>query len=101
MLAPAFSSRLPPILAPNAVSRAVARLRGAGATLLDLTQSNPTEVGIAYPADSLASLADARALHHTPWPLGLAEAREAVAADYLRRQQVVPADRIVLTSSTS
>jgi alanine-synthesizing transaminase len=101
MVAPAFSSRLPPILAPNAVSRAVARLRGAGATLLDLTQTNPTEVGIAYPLDALSGLADPLGLHYTPGPRGLVEAREAVADDYLRRGQTVSSERIVLTSSTS
>ena len=56
-----FSSRLPATLAPNLVSQAVAALRQSGAPLLDLTETNPTVVGLPYPDDVLASLSDPRA----------------------------------------
>jgi aspartate/methionine/tyrosine aminotransferase len=46
-------------------------------------------------------LADARALRYDPQPLGRIEARRAVARDYERQGVLVPADRIVLTASTS
>ena len=46
-----FSSRLPQGLAPNDLATAVTRARLAGRPPLDLTVSNPTTVGIAYPAD--------------------------------------------------
>jgi len=49
----------------------------------------------------LAPLAHPRALSYRPQPLGLMQAREAVAADYARRAVVVPPERIVLTASTS
>ena len=94
-----FSSRLPATLAPNLVSQAVAALRQSGAPLLDLTETNPTVVGLPYPADVLASLADPRARVYAPDPLGLAEARAAVAAEYASRAAIAP-DRIVLTAST-
>lgn len=92
-----FSSRLPPNLAPNQMARARERLR----SFIDLTESNPTRVGFAYPATLLAALAAKEALSYEPRALGLDAARAAVADDYRRRQLRVPADRIVITASTS
>lgn len=100
-MSPKPSSRLPPDLTPNATARALAARRAAGARLLDLTESNPTQVGIAYPDDLLAPLADRRALAYEPQPLGLSSAREAIALDYARRGIAVDAARIALTASTS
>src|SRR5262245_65095285 len=96
-----FSTRLPAVLVRNAVSRTAEALRAAGTSLLDLTQTNPTEVGISYPDDVLSSLADSRGAHYTPDPMGLASAREAVAAVSSRGEMDVDADQIALTSSTS
>jgi alanine-synthesizing transaminase len=95
-----FSSRLPATLAPNLVSQAVAALRHSRLPLLDLTETNPTVVGLPYPDDVLAPLSDSRAHVYAPDPRGLADARAAVAADYAPRAAVSP-DRIVLTSSSS
>jgi hypothetical protein len=95
-----FSSRLPATLAPNLVSQAVAALRRSGVPLLDLTETNPTVVGLPYPDDVLAPLSDARARVYAPDPRGLADARAAIAEDYAPRATVSP-DRIVLTSSSS
>lgn len=96
-----FSSRLPDTLAPNAISRAVDALRAAGVPLLDLTETNPTAVGVPYPADLLAPLGDARGGRYRPHPRGLAEARDAIAAEYARAGVTVSSDRVVLTASTS
>lgn len=96
-----FSSRLPSNLTPNAMTQALASLRASGATLLDLTETNPTRAGIAYPPGLLDALADPRALSYEPHPLGLASAREAVAADYARRGQRVDPAQVALTASTS
>ena len=96
-----FSRRLPESLAPNAIARAVADLRAAGAALLDLTETNPTAVGLAYPADLLDPLASADALRYRPDPRGLASAREAIAAEIARDGAGAGADRILLTASTS
>ena len=76
-----FSSRLPALLQPNAISRAVTRLRQSNVPLIDLTETNPTAVGLSYPPDVLASLSDARAARYQPSSFGLDEAREAVAAE--------------------
>jgi alanine-synthesizing transaminase len=96
-----FSSRLPGALAPNALSRRVAALRESREPWFDLTETNPTAVGLPYPNAALHALADPAALRYAPEPLGLVAARECVSADYERRGVTVPADRIVLTASTS
>jgi len=96
-----ISSRLPASLQPNAVARAVADRRRAGADVIDLTESNPTRAGFNYPADLFAPLSNVRALDYDPQPLGLWPARAAVAADFRRRGIVISADRVALTSSTS
>jgi alanine-synthesizing transaminase len=96
-----FSERAPSNLASNRLAQAVARRCQSGLPLLDLTASNPTRAGIEYPPDLLTPLGDGRALTYAPSPLGLAEARRAVSADYARRGTDVSAERIVLTASSS
>jgi alanine-synthesizing transaminase len=96
-----ISSRLPLNLEPNALAKLVHARRRAGATIADLTESNPTRVGLSYPADLLAPLADPQAMEYDPQPLGLWPARAAVAADFRRRGIVISADRVAVTSSTS
>lgn len=96
-----ISSRLPSSLQPNELARLIQAKRRSGAVLADLTESNPTRVGLSYPDDLLAPLGDARALDYDPQPLGLWSARAAVAADFRRRGIVVSADRVALTASTS
>ena len=95
------SSRLPRSLEPNALARAIDAKRRRGVPLADLTETNPTRVGLSYPDDLLEPLADRRALEYDPRPLGLWNARAAVAADFRRRGIVISADRVALTASTS
>ncbi len=96
-----FSTRLPSDLAPNRLTQVLDRLRAGGRAILDLTESNPTRAGFAYPGDLLAPLADPRGLTYAPDPLGVLEARRAVAAEYGRRGVSVAPERIALTASTS
>jgi hypothetical protein len=96
-----FSSRLPPVLAENAVSQAVAAARIEGTPLLDLTETNPTAVGLGYPSALAATLADPGVAVYRPDPLGLPSARAAVAAAYASGGRFVDPDRLVLTASTS
>jgi alanine-synthesizing transaminase len=95
------SPRLPANLELNALARAVDARRRRGAAIADLTESNPTRVGLSYPASLLAELANPLALTYDPQPLGLWPARAAVAADFRRRGIVISADRVALTASTS
>ena len=95
-----FSNRVPNERAPNRLARALQTARAHG-PLIDLTLSNPTCAGLAYPSDVLKTLSDSSALTYRPEPLGLGSAREAVAETYKRRGLRLGADRIVLTASTS
>jgi alanine-synthesizing transaminase len=95
------SSRLPRESSPNALSKALDFLRRSGTAYVDLTESNPTRVGIFYPDDLLLPLSAPAALRYEPQPLGLASAREAIAADCARRGARVEPDQVVLSASTS
>ena len=97
-----FSSRLQWSLPPNRLSTLLAEMRQAGSEVLDLTESNPTRAGLAYPdTEILAALSDASALHYHPSPRGLETAREAVAGYYRDRGTPVLSRNILLTASTS
>jgi Aspartate/tyrosine/aromatic aminotransferase len=89
-----FSKRAHWNAAVNPLTLARQAYRG---TLLDLTNSNPTKAGIAYPLDELAEvMGRAARASYDPQPLGLASAREAVA-----RELGCDAGDIVITASTS
>ncbi|MBZ5677102.1 MAG: pyridoxal phosphate-dependent aminotransferase [Acidobacteriia bacterium] len=97
-----FSSRLNWSQRPNRLSALLDEKRRGGTQVLDLTESNPTRAGLAYPeAEILAALADASALRYQPSPRGIDSAREAVAAYYRDRGTPVPAANVLLTASTS
>jgi aspartate/methionine/tyrosine aminotransferase len=96
-----ISSRLPADLSPNATARVADALRARGVSLIDLTESNPTRVGLSYSPGLLELLANPVGLGYQPHPLGMRSAREAVAADYARRGFAVTPEHIALTASTS
>jgi hypothetical protein len=97
-----FSSRLKFDRRPNPISVLLAEKRRANAKVLDLTESNPTRAGFAYPQrEILEALSDSAALRYDPTPRGLLAAREAVSGYYAERGIEIPASRIVLTASTS
>jgi aspartate/methionine/tyrosine aminotransferase len=95
-----FSTRVPADRAPTRLARACAAARQRGG-LLDLTLSNPTRAGIAYPPDLLEALADTASLTYRPDPFGLGPARDAVAATYVARGLPAGRERIMLTTSSS
>jgi alanine-synthesizing transaminase len=101
--APRFSSRLAWDSPPNRISRLLDEKRLAGERILDLTESNPTAAGFAYPSEGiLAALADRRALRYEPSAAGLHSARASVAKYYAEAMgQDISPDRILLTASTS
>jgi alanine-synthesizing transaminase len=96
-----FSSRLRHGPGRNRLAHALDRRRSAGLPIVDLTESNPTRAGFVYPEALLAPLSQPSALRYEPNALGLPEARQAIARDFTRRGVSVPADRIVVTASTS
>jgi alanine-synthesizing transaminase len=96
-----FSNRLPPHSEINPLSRARSALETAGVAIADLTESNPTGVGIVYPDDLLDVLSATHAVRYAPQPLGLDAAREAIAADYARRGAQVDLQQVVVSASSS
>jgi alanine-synthesizing transaminase len=92
-----FSSRVPGELLLNRIAAA----RAASPPRFDLTVSNPTGCGIAYPPDLLAPLADPAGLAYRPHPRGLGVALTAVAQEYRRHGITVDPERVLLTASTS
>ena len=97
-----FARRTSWSLATNAYTRALQEHRRSGRELLDLTASNPTTVGLRYDQESLLqALARPEALTYEPDAKGLPEAREAIAQYYASRGVELPADDLILTTSTS
>ncbi|MBZ5626307.1 MAG: pyridoxal phosphate-dependent aminotransferase [Acidobacteriia bacterium] len=96
-----FSSRFHWDFRPNRLTQTLETRRRAGARILDLTESNPTRAGLAYPPEILRAFEDPRMLRYEPAPAGLSEARQAVASYYAARGCPVDTSRILLTASTS
>jgi aspartate/methionine/tyrosine aminotransferase len=94
-----FSTRLPPDLSPTPLARAVARARRQD-SFIDLTESNPTRVGLRYPPLQ-AAFEGLDLVSYEPDPLGLPVAREAVSAYYGARGVRIPPDRLIITASSS
>ncbi|HVN75627.1 MAG TPA: pyridoxal phosphate-dependent aminotransferase [Thermoanaerobaculaceae bacterium] len=92
-----FSHRVPPTLTPNRIAAELA----TSPPRFDLTVSNPTVCGIAYPPGLLEPLADRAGIVYRPDPRGLPAAREAVAGEYGRYDVAIDPARVVLTASTS
>ena len=96
-----FSDRTRFDLRPNRLAKRLADRRAAGAPVIDLTLTNPTRAGLPEARELLAPLCAERARGYDPAPLGLEEARAAVARDFAGRGFALDPDRIVLHASTS
>jgi len=96
-----FSSRLHWDFRLNRLSEAIAARKHARARILDLTESNPTRAGLAYPQEIVNTFQDPRMLVYEPAPAGMEEAKQAVSAYYALRGHAVDISRILLTASTS
>ena len=99
---PRWSRRLPWEHTANRLTQAREERTARGLPVIDLTETNPTRVGIEYPVEELAEL-----LHrnvspvYEPHPRGLLTAREALAAALSTPGDPVAAEDLVLTASTS
>jgi alanine-synthesizing transaminase len=99
-----FSERTNWKLAHNRFTQALDEVRATGATVLDLTVSNPTRAGLRYDeAAIVAALASPQSLDYDPQPKGLGKAREAVVGYYTDAHRVrgLDPEQLVLTGSTS
>lgn len=97
-----YSRRLPWTSLPNRFTCLIEERRRAGAPLLDLTVSNPTEILPDYPHSQItgtyASLAN---FSYRPHPLGSELARNEIASLYQEAGVRLSADLIALTASSS
>ena len=97
-----FSARLAWDRPENALARRERERRAAGQPIIDLTESNPTRVGLPYPTEELRDALAAGATHgYDPAPLGLASAREAIARQYRTGGSAIDAEQIAITASSS
>jgi len=86
----------------NRLTEALERRRREGSPVLDLTESNPTRVGLIYPAQAILNpLAGSESLRYDPDPRGSVAARQAVARTYAERGVIVDPENLLLTASTS
>ncbi len=73
-----------------------------GISILDLTNSNPTSVGLIFPSDVIShNINNSIFEKYNPTPKGNYYARETIAEYYKSRSFPVDADDVLLTSSTS
>jgi alanine-synthesizing transaminase len=104
-----FSTRLPWDRPENTLARLERARRAEGGELLDLTEANPTRVGLPGVHLDLdqhvrAALAAAATVPYEPTPRGLLAARAAIAAEYARTDDVkvvLSPEQLVLTASSS
>jgi hypothetical protein len=101
MKTPPFSRRTAWDLSDNDLSLRVAETRATGASIIDLTESNPTRAGLAPSDEVVALLGHPRGAVYAPEPLGALEAREAVARYYADRGVQVDPARVALSASSS
>jgi aspartate/methionine/tyrosine aminotransferase len=99
-VAPPFSRRTDWPGGENALTQAVAERRRRNLPVVDLTESNPTRVGLELPLAEVAqALNCADNGRYAPEPFGLLHARQALAREVYRDR--VAARQVVLTASTS
>lgn len=94
-----FSSRSDFPRSWNPLAQSLAERRARGEPLVDLTEFNPTRVGLPQPDPHL--LSTPAAFTYAPEPLGLRSAREAVAAHLGSQGASVSPDHLILSASTS
>ena len=97
-----FARRTSWNLTTNRYTEALEAHRRAGKALLDLTASNPTNIGLQYSEETLLSaLGNRAAMRYDPQPKGLLSAREAVAGYYAEHGTQFSPEDLLLTTSTS
>jgi alanine-synthesizing transaminase len=98
-----FSTRTNWKLTRNRLTGTMEEAKARGASILDLTISNPTRVELQYNGQQiLQAIASPHSLDYDPQPKGLPSARSAVAAYYHdQHKTLVDPAHIILTPSTS
>jgi alanine-synthesizing transaminase len=97
-----FSARTAWDRTPNLLALRRETLRARGVDVVDLTVTNPTEVGLSQAEHEVREALGRSAVNgYSPEPFGLLPAREAVAKELAARGARVSASQVLLTASTS
>lgn len=97
-----YSSRLAWADHQNRISEIIEQKRLSGEEIIDLTESNPTNVGLEYPNDQIIqALSSPDSMVYHPNAAGMGQAREAIVRYYQEHAIHLDKDQILLTSSTS
>lgn len=97
-----FSDRFKREVTLNSLSVLLRDKRSRGETVIDLTESNPTRVGLNYEAEEIrTALSSPAAMIYDPDPCGLKTARRAIARYYREAGETVDSEAVFLTASTS
>ncbi len=96
-----FSNRAAWDLSANAIHERAAALRAQGRALVDLTETNPTAVGLGAPDAIAREMRMAAGLHYAPEALGRLATRRAIAMDCASSGVDVDANAMFLSASTS
>lgn len=97
-----FAQRTQWDLTPNRYSDRLDALRAQGASVLDLTESNPTRCALDVPSDEISrALAGEQNRLYKPSAQGNLEARRAICRYYKEKGLDVRPERVFLTASTS
>ncbi len=97
-----FARRTDWSLSSNRITQVLDQLKKGGVSFFDLTESNPTRCGFAFPNETVINtLGNEDNLRYEPLPQGSVKAREAVSGYYRAKGFDVPIENIILTSSTS
>ncbi|MDB4974795.1 MAG: hypothetical protein JWN48_3136 [Myxococcaceae bacterium] len=97
-----FSARTSFADTDNRLTSALKALAARPHALLDLTASNPTEVGLSPSYEQLAALLAQRELErYEPESFGLGSARKLLASELSLRGFAIAPDAVMLTASTS
>ena len=97
-----FSKRINVAKGPNTLSQIVEAQKKQGRLSLDLTQSNPTKIGLAYDCKQiLAVLNRPEGLTYDPDPCGLKATRNVISDYYQKIEAPADPGSIYVTASTS
>lgn len=97
-----FSRRTDWSFEQNPLMLALAQLKEKKVKVFDLTESNPTQAGFAFPhRPILQALVLSKSSLYQPQPFGSEEARRAIVQMYARQGVAIRPEQIILTASSS
>lgn len=89
-------------LQKNSLIDKLEQMRSREESIIDLTESNPTQCGLNYPQEGiLGALSKNENLAYHPDPRGMLKAREAVCQYYHENDVAITPDQVFLTACTS